>query len=73
MNREDAALVDLVSACHTAPTSSALVRALLAEAGRQSAPAALDDLETADPQPFDAEMRPLLLAGGLVVISPRAE
>jgi AAA+ superfamily predicted ATPase len=55
---EDAALADLISACRAAPGSAALVRALIAEAGRQAAPgAALTYLAEADPKPFEADVR----------------
>ncbi len=58
VTRDNAALIDLVSACRAAPASPALLRALLDEAGRQKAPtAALDYLCAAEPGPFDAETR----------------
>jgi ATP-dependent 26S proteasome regulatory subunit len=52
------ALADLIAACHAAPASAALARALMAEAGLAEEPAdALDYFAAADPGPFDAEVR----------------
>jgi AAA+ superfamily predicted ATPase len=50
-------IADLIAACAAAPRSSALLRALLAEASGSQATDALVYLEVADPSPFDAELR----------------
>src|SRR5271170_7750073 len=63
MDDTDSGLTDLIAAARAAPGSAALVRALLAEAGRAQQPGeALNYLADIDPAPFDRDCRTAVAA-----------